>query len=97
MTSADALIACLNNHSEHLTMHLHLLIAAMPFEPIVSKFLDFLQIVTVLLGLGLIIAGIWRFSRGELAEAFAPIAGGFLLCLSVTIIRLFASWVGINV
>jgi hypothetical protein len=77
-------------------MHLHILIAAITFELGASRFLDFLQIVAVLFGLVLIIHGIWRISRNELSEAMAPIAGGFLLCLSVVIVRMFAGWVGVS-
>ena len=35
-------------------------------------------------------------NRSQMAEAFAPIAGGFLLCMAVPIIRMFAGWIGIN-
>jgi hypothetical protein len=72
------------------------ILATAQFVPIASRFLDFIQIVCVFFGLALIIGGIWRFVRGEMAEAFAPIAGGFLLCMAVPIIRMFAGWIGMN-
>lgn len=72
------------------------ILAVSSFEQVTSRFLDFIQIVCVFFGLALIIGGIWRFSRGELAEAFAPIAGGFLLCMAVPIIRMFGGWIGMN-
>jgi hypothetical protein len=77
-------------------MQLIPILGAASFEQATTRFLDFIQIVCVFFGLALIIGGIWRFTRGEMAEAFAPIAGGFLLCMAVPIIRMFAGWIGIN-
>jgi hypothetical protein len=72
------------------------ILAAVSFEQAFSRFLDFMQVISIVFGLAQIVGGVWRFTRGEMAEAFAPIAGGFLLCMAVPIIRMFAGWIGIN-
>jgi hypothetical protein len=77
-------------------MQLIPILGAASFEQATTRFLDFIQILCVFFGLALIVGGIWRVSRGELAEAFAPIAGGFLLCMAVPIIRMFGGWIGVN-
>ncbi len=73
------------------------ILATAQFVPIASRFLDFIQVVSILFGLALIIGGVWRLTRGDMAEAIAPIAGGFLLCLAVVIIRMFAGWIGVTI
>lgn len=78
-------------------MQLIPILGASSFEQVTGRFLDFIQIVSILFGLALIIGGVWRLTRGDMAEAIAPIAGGFLLCLAVVIIRMFAGWIGVTI
>lgn len=72
------------------------ILAAASFEQAFSRFLDFMQVISIVFGLAQIVGGVWRITRGEMAEAFAPIAGGFLLCMAVPIIRMFGGWIGMN-
>lgn len=72
------------------------LLAATSFHQSVTSFLDLAQIVCLLFGIPKIAQGAWSFSRGEFKEGKAEIIAGFLLAMSVVIVRMFAGWLGVN-
>lgn len=74
-----------------------LLAATNQFNPVVGSFLDFLLVVTVLLGAPKIAQGAWAISRGSYSEGVASVTAGFLCCMTVPIIRTFAGWLGVSI
>ena len=73
------------------------ILAAAGFGPSVAQFLDFMQIVTLLVGIPIVVFGAWNISRGHIQEGINGLVAGFLVCFAVPIIRLFASWQGVTI
>ncbi|HAB18970.1 MAG TPA: hypothetical protein PLX89_04920 [Verrucomicrobiota bacterium] len=73
------------------------LFGAVQVLPVISQFLDFMLVVTLIFGIPKILAGSWYLSKGLKQEGFASIISGFLTCLAVPIIRMFAGWLGVTV
>ena len=73
------------------------LLAAATSFPALSQFLDFMLIVTLIMGIPLIVAGAWNLSIGRTQEGINCVGAGFLMCASVPIIRIFASWLGVSI
>lgn len=70
--------------------------ATTSFNQAVGSFLDFLFVVTVLLGAPKLAQGAWAISRGNYTEGIASVIAGFLCCMTVPIIRMFAGWLGVS-
>jgi ABC-type bacteriocin/lantibiotic exporter with double-glycine peptidase domain len=62
--------------------------------PGLTQFLSFLQTVTVLVGICLVLYGAWQVHQGRVSEGALSLVAGFLSCLAVPIIRLIAGWTG---
>lgn len=74
-----------------------LLFAAAQFNQAVTNFLEFLLIVTLLLGIAIILSGSFSIARGNYGDGMASVTAGFLCCMTVPIIRLFAGWLGVSI
>ena len=73
------------------------LLAAATSIPALSQFLDFMFIVTLVLGISLLGAGSWNLSSGRTQEGINCVAAAFLMAASVPIIRMFAAWLGVSI
>lgn len=73
------------------------ILGVVPVQQAIISFLDFLQVLTLLFGVPKIAAGAWSISRGQTQDGITSIIAGFLVCMAVPIIRLFASWLGTTI
>ena len=67
------------------------------FPQLAGNCLDLVQIITILFGAAKVAQGARSISRGLYDEGIASIIAGFLCCVTVPIIRLMASWMGISI
>lgn len=63
----------------------------------ISSLLDFMLIVTILFGVPKIVQGSWNISRGLSQEGITSVIAGFMTCMAVPIIRMFAGWLGVTI
>lgn len=62
--------------------------------PGLENFVTFLQTVSILVGICLVLYGAWQIHRGQLGEGVLSLVAGFLSCVTVPVIRLIAGWTG---
>ncbi len=62
--------------------------------PGLANFVTFLQTVSILVGICLVLYGAWQIHQGRLGEGVLPLVAGFLSCVTVPVIRLIAGWTG---
>lgn len=61
-----------------------------------NNFLAFLSKIMLLIGVVMIFYGGWKIHRGETSEGLLAIVGGFIVALSVPILRVLAGFGGIS-
>jgi hypothetical protein len=62
--------------------------------PGLANFVTFLQTVSILVGICLVLYGAWQIHQGRLGEGVLSLVAGFLSCVTVPVIRLIAGWTG---
>jgi len=75
----------------------HPILGVVPVQQAISSFLDFLQVLTLLFGVPKIATGAWSISRGQTQDGITSVIAGFLVCMTVPIIRMFAGWLGVTI
>lgn len=62
--------------------------------PGLDNFVAFLQTVSILIGICLVLYGAWQIHQGRVGEGVLSLIAGFLSCVTVPVIRLIAGWTG---
>jgi hypothetical protein len=62
--------------------------------PGLANFVTFLQTISFLLGISLLLFGAWQTHQGRVSDGALSIIAGFISCVTVPVIRLIAGWTG---
>jgi len=65
--------------------------------PGLVAFLAFLQTVSILTGICLVLYGAWQLHQGRVSEGVLSLVAGFLSCVTVPIVRLIGKWGGLEI